>query len=221
MTTGPTKGFCAASAWPLHTKKNYQRERKSQPSSRHLALSANPTVHRMDQDGLYHHWSAIEPMRYYGSKPKVKGRTLGTAVKSVGRFKAHLPTYIIENPPTVNAHILLPLSLFSVSFSLLLQWRQQQERQNNIEYDISALTLPLHEIPPPWTASFFLHRRTDLLFSYLLFYPSASTKCLNLHPKNTTLSITSCLTMPEQSCLQTFLTLPLWKLYDFNNEECT
>lgn len=114
------------------TQKTHQRERKSQLSSRHLALNANPTVHRMDWSGLYHHCSAIGPMGHYGSK--LKGRTLGTAVRSAGRSEAHLPTCIIENPPTVNAQTLLSfISLFSVSFSLLLQWRQHQERQNNTQ----------------------------------------------------------------------------------------
>lgn len=113
MTTSPTKGFCAASAWPLYTvtkKKKTSKKQESQLSRRHLALSANPTVHR--QGGLYRHWSAVPQLGHCGSKPKVKGRT---AVRSAGRWKTHLPTYIIENPPTVIAQTLLPLSLSSVS----------------------------------------------------------------------------------------------------------
>lgn len=142
MTAGPTKGFCVASAWPLHTQKNTSK-RQSQLSSCHLALSANSTVHRMDQGGLYHYWSGIQPMGYYGSKPKVKGRTLGTAVRSAGRCKALLPTYIIENPPTVNAQTpASSFSFFSFFLSLHLQWGQQHVRQNKTEYDISSLTLP-------------------------------------------------------------------------------
>lgn len=120
-----------------HTKTHIKEERKSQLSWRHLALSANPTVHRMDLGGFYRHWSAVQQLGHCGSKPKVKGRT---AVRSTGRCKTHLPTYIIENPPTVSAQTLLPLSLSSVSFSLLLQWGRQQERRNNA--DISSLALP-------------------------------------------------------------------------------
>lgn len=114
MTTSPTKRLlCCFRLTTLHThKKKTSKKKESQLSRRHLALSANPTVHRMDCGGLYCHWSAIPQLGRCGSKPTVKGRT---AVGSAGRRKAHLPTCIIENPPTVIAQTLLPLSLSSVS----------------------------------------------------------------------------------------------------------
>lgn len=93
-----------------------------------FALSASPTVHRMDQCGLYHYWSTIQTIGHDGSKLKVKGRALGTAVRSAGCCKDHLRTYIIENPPTVNAQTLLPLSLFFSYFLPLYMQSGQKDK---------------------------------------------------------------------------------------------
>lgn len=185
--------LCCFRLTTSHKKKNtHQRERKSELSSRHLALSANPTVHRMDQGGLYHHWSAVQPMGHHGSKPKVKGRTLGTAVRSAGRCKALLPTYIIENPPTVNAQILLPLSLFSVSFSLSTCNEDSSKKDKTTENTTFhqshylSFTHSYYQVCGPHLCIFAqmsLKLGSGLLYSCLLFCPPASIKCLNLHPK--------------------------------------
>lgn len=107
MTAGLTKGFlCCFRLTSSHKK------RESQLSRHQFALSTNTTVHRTDLGGLYRCCSAVPQFGHCGSKPKVKGRP---AVRSTGRCKAHLHTYIIENPPTDNAHALFPLFLSFLS----------------------------------------------------------------------------------------------------------
>lgn len=59
----------------------------------------------------------ILPIGQHGSQLRVKGRTQGTAVRFTRRCKTHLPTYIIENPPTVSAQ-----AMFSVSILRLCFW---------------------------------------------------------------------------------------------------
>lgn len=67
-----------------------------------LPFSANCTVHHAGPIGLHHNRSAMEPIGYYGSMLVIKGKTQETAVRSVERYKAHLPACIIQNPPAVN-----------------------------------------------------------------------------------------------------------------------
>lgn len=221
-----------------HTQKkpHIKEERKSQLSWRHLALSANPTVHRMDLGGFYRHWSAVQQLGHCGSKPKVKGRT---AVRSTGRCKTHLPTYIIENPPTVSAQTLLPLSLSSVSFSLLLQWGRQQERRNDADRDISSLALPqlfpilLSSVrsPPLYHRTRYITPKTAdplslckagtsslICFSIVLCF-GARRMLESASKTSTEPSATSC--SVDAWCPQTLLKLfPLGNLRNLNNEEC-
>lgn len=149
MTAGLTKGFlCCFRLTTSHKK------RESQLSRHKLALSANPTVHRTDLGGLYRRCSAVPQLVHCGSKPNVKGRP---AVRSTGRCKAHLHTYIIENPPTDNAHALFPLPFFRFFLS------QPAMRTTAVKTDphiTSAVTnpaihcvastfVPLDKISPP------------------------------------------------------------------------
>lgn len=112
-----------------HNKKTHQRRRKRKSQLSPVAtlpFFCQPPLAsariRVDWIATCH---AVAPMGHHGSKPKVKGGTLGTAAGSAGRCRAHLPTSIIENPPTVAAQTPTPLSLF-LNFFL-------SEQQNNTE----------------------------------------------------------------------------------------
>ena len=84
-----------------------------------LTFVAEPAVHRVDQGGSDHHWSAGRPIGHHGSKLKVKGPALGTAGRSAGWCKAHLRPCIIEKPNCRQPpQTLPPLYLHSVSFCL-------------------------------------------------------------------------------------------------------
>lgn len=104
----PTKGFYATSARPLCSKNPHQRERKTQKLSAFSPLSISRT----------RPLSAIQPPGQHGSKLKVKGLTLGTAVRSTEQHTAHLWPCIIQRPTVAHFLTLLLPSLLSASFCL-------------------------------------------------------------------------------------------------------
>lgn len=83
--------------WPLLQQKAFvllplDHTKKSDCESRHSwPFSSHPPVHCLNWRGVYHHWSATQPMGHNGSKPKVKGKTLGIAKKSTERWKPTCP----------------------------------------------------------------------------------------------------------------------------------